>query len=174
MLGKLKSMLGGHRILNRFQFRRIKLDDLAAFGTDHVVVMLMLVIVLVVRATVAEAHLARQSGLRQQPQRPIDCRLANARILRLHQAVKIFAGHVPFSAQEHVENQVALRGALQPFLLDVLDENFLLFSHYSTRGLSPKPLHLTTEVVALEIRAILEHPLKIDCWSKMNKLTTRK
>ena len=129
MLGKLKSMLGGHCILNCFEFRRIKLYDLVAFRANHVVVMFVFVVVLVMRATVAKANLARQSGFRQQPQRSIHCRLAYARILRLHQAIKVFARHVTFGAQEHIQNQVALRGALQALLLNVFDENFLLFSH---------------------------------------------
>jgi len=115
MLGKLKSMLGSHRILNRFQFRRVKLDDFVALRANHVVVMLVFVIVLVMRATVAKAHLAGESGFHQQPQRSIDCRLPDAWILGLHQPVKVFAGHMPFSAQEHIQNQVALRGAFQPF-----------------------------------------------------------
>ena len=112
MLGKLKSMLGGHRILNCFQFRRVKLDDFVAFRTNHVVVMFVFVIVLVMRATVAEAHLTRQSGFHKQPQRSIDCCLPDAWILGLHKPVKIFARHVTFSTQKHIQNQVTLRGAL--------------------------------------------------------------
>ena len=80
MLGKLKSMLGGHRILNCFEFRRIKLDDLVAFRANHVVVMFVFVVVLVMRATIAEANLAREAGISQQSQRAIDRRLPDRRI----------------------------------------------------------------------------------------------
>jgi len=36
---------------------------------------------------------------------------------------------VPFSVQENIENQVTLRRALQPLLLNVFKKDFLLFSH---------------------------------------------
>ena len=65
VLRNLKLMLGRHRVLDGFEFRREELDDLAAFRTDHVIVMLMFVVVFVVRASVAEAHFTRESGLGQ-------------------------------------------------------------------------------------------------------------
>ena len=62
VLRNLKLMLGRHRVLDRFEFRREELDDLAAFRTDHVIVMLMFVVVFVVRASIAEAYFTRESG----------------------------------------------------------------------------------------------------------------
>jgi len=55
MLGDFEPVLCGHSVLYRFKFCRVKLNDLAAFGTDHVVVMFVFVIVLVVCATIAKA-----------------------------------------------------------------------------------------------------------------------
>jgi hypothetical protein len=65
MRGQFESMLRGHRILNRFQFRRIEFDDLTAFGTDHVIMMLMFVVVLVMGAPVTEPDLTRETRVSQ-------------------------------------------------------------------------------------------------------------
>ncbi len=129
MLLDFKAMLGGHRILNGFQFGREEFYDLATLHADHVVVMLVLVIVLVVRASVAEAHLARQPGFGQKLERAIDCGLPYAGVFRLHQPVEVFAGQVLFGTQKDFQYQVALRRPLQPCLLDVLEKYFLLFTH---------------------------------------------
>ena len=75
VLSQLKSVFRGHRILNSFQLGRIEFNDLSALRTDHVIVMLMLVVVLVMRATITEANLAREAGISQQSQRAIDRRL---------------------------------------------------------------------------------------------------
>jgi hypothetical protein len=55
--------------------------------------------------------------------------LPDARVFLSNQAVKIFAGKMRFRAQEDVKDQVALRGTLQSLLLNMLEKNFLLFSH---------------------------------------------
>src|SRR5437667_3977532 len=62
---QLELVLCGHRVLKSFQFRRVELDDLAAIGTDHVIVMLMLVVVFVVRASIAKANFTRQARVGQ-------------------------------------------------------------------------------------------------------------
>jgi len=119
MLRQLKSMLRRHCILNRLELRRIEFDDFAALGTDHVVVMLMLVVVLVMRAAIAKPHLTSQAGFRQYAQGPINRRLTDSGVFFAYQTIKVFARHVSFSFQEHFEDQITLRSALQPFLLDV-------------------------------------------------------
>ena len=129
MLRDLEAMLRGHRVLNRFQLGRKELDDLATLGTDHVIVMLMFVVVFVVGDAVAKANFARESCFGEQLERAIDSRLADAGIFLLDQPVEIFAGKMSFGAQKNVENQVALSGALESLLLNVFEENFLLFSH---------------------------------------------
>src|SRR5216684_919731 len=112
-------MLCRHCVLYGFQLGRIEFDDLSAFGTDHVIVMLMLVVMLVVRAPVAEPNFARKSGVGQKPERAIYGRLANAWILLTHQTIKIFARDMALRAQKNIENQIALRRALQTLLLNV-------------------------------------------------------
>ena len=128
VLSDFETVLGGHGILKSFQFSREKLDDLAALGTDHVVVVLMFVVVFVVRAPVAKANFAREAGFGQQLERAIDGSLTDGRILFLHQPVEVFVREMFLGAQENIQNQVALRRALQSPLLDVFKKDFLFFS----------------------------------------------
>ena len=137
-------MLRGHRILNSFQLRRIKLDDLAAFGTDHVIVMLMFVVMFVMRATVAETHLTRQTSFRQQAQGAIHSRLPDCRILLPHQSIKILTLHVPLSFQEYFEDQITLGRALQSLFLDVPEKDFLFFGHEFRELCVSKYVHILT------------------------------
>jgi hypothetical protein len=129
MFGKLKFISRSHGVLNRLEFRRIEFNNLAALRADHVIVMLMLVVVLVVRATIAKADFARQAGFGQQPQRAIDSGLTDGRIFIADQLIQIFAGHVAFSAEKDVENEVPLSSSLKTLFLNVIEEDFLLFSH---------------------------------------------
>src|SRR2546425_6621929 len=121
MLRDLEAMLCRHRVLDRFEFSRKKLNDAAAFRADHVIVMLMLIVMFVVGATIAKANFTGQAGFSQKLQGPIDSRLPNARVIFLDQSVKVFAGKMRFRAQKDVENQIALGRAFEPSLLDVFE-----------------------------------------------------
>ena len=134
VLRNLELMLGRHRVLNGFEFRREELDNLAALRTDHVIVMLMFVVVFVVRAPIAEADFTRESGFSQDLQGSIDCGLANSWIFFLYELIKIFVRDVIFSAEENVEDEVALGGAFHPMFLNVFEEDFLLFGCLLCRG----------------------------------------
>src|SRR5229473_6885741 len=94
MRSKLKSVLGGHLVLNGFQLRRVELDNLSADRADHVIVMLVLVIVLVMCAAIAESRFAGQPRISQKLQRTVNRSLSDARVLFAHQAIEIFARHV--------------------------------------------------------------------------------
>ena len=129
MLRNLKSMFGRHRVLNRFQFSREEFNHLAAFGTDHVVMVLMFVIVFVVRAAITKPDFTREAGVGQQFKRAIYGRMTDARIFFLDQAVKILAGKMFLGTQKHIQNQISLGGPLQALSLNMLKKNFLLFGH---------------------------------------------
>lgn len=58
----MKPVLGSHRVLNPFQLCGKEFDYSATLRADHVIVVLMLVVVFVVCAVVAEADLAREPG----------------------------------------------------------------------------------------------------------------
>jgi len=90
MLRDLKPVLGGHRVLDGFEFGGEELDYLAALGTDHVIVVLVFVVVLVVRAPVTEPNLACESSFSQEFERAVDGSLPDSGILFLHEAIEIF------------------------------------------------------------------------------------
>src|SRR5260370_31294523 len=129
MRSELKSVLGGHLVLNSFQLRRVELDDLSASRADHVIVMLVLVIMLVMGTAIAESRFAGQARISQELQRAIDGGLPDARILFAHQAIEIFARHVTLGAEKYIQDQRALRGSLKALSAKMFDENFLLFGH---------------------------------------------
>src|SRR5436309_634518 len=91
MLLDFKTVLGGHSILNGFEFGGVKLYYLAALYADHVVVMLVFVVVLVMRAPVAEANLARQPRFGQEFQCAINGCLPNSRVFLFDKLVQVFA-----------------------------------------------------------------------------------
>ena len=62
VLRDFEAMLGGHGVLERFQFSRKELDDLATLGADHVIVMFVFIVMFVMRATIAKTNLPRQPG----------------------------------------------------------------------------------------------------------------
>src|SRR5260221_6457367 len=129
MRSKLKSVHGGHLILNSFQLRRVELNYLSTDRADHMIVMLMLVIVFVMGAAIAEARFAGQPRISQKLQRAVNRRLSDAPVLFAHQAIEVFARHVPLSAEKDFQDQVALRGSLEALSAKMFDENFLLFGH---------------------------------------------
>src|SRR5207237_2477153 len=87
MFGQFEFVFRGHRVLNRFQLRRIEFNDLSALRADHVIVMLMFVVMLVMRAAIAESHLARETGVGYESQRAINGCLADRRIFFPHQLI---------------------------------------------------------------------------------------
>jgi hypothetical protein len=151
VLGHLETVLCRHRVLNCFQLGRKELDNPATLRTDHVVVVLMLVIMFVVRDAIAKTNLASESGFRQKLQRAIDRSLSDAGVLLPNQAIKVFTGKVGFRSQKYVENQVALRRPLESLLLNMFKENFLLFCH----ALGDPQSRLVTCLSTYSVRLIL-------------------
>src|SRR6266849_4002757 len=124
MRSKLKLVPGGHLVLNSFQLRRVKLDDFSADRADHVIVMLMLVVMLVMSAAIAETRFAGQPGISQKLQRAINGGLSHAVVPFAHQAIEIFARHVTFSPEKDLQDQIALGSSLQALSAQMFDENF--------------------------------------------------
>ena len=129
VLGHLEAVLCRHRVLDRLQLSRKELDDPATLRADHMIVMLVLVVMFVVGNAVTETNFARESGFGQQLQRSVDRGLPDAGVFPFDEPVEILTGKMLFRPQEDIKNQVALSGALEPFLLDMFKKDFLFFSH---------------------------------------------
>ena len=127
MLGNLEPVLGRHRVLDGFEFSGVELDDLAALGTDHVIVMLMFVVMLEVRTSITKTNFTRESGFGQDLEGSIDGGLTDGRIFFFNELIKILIRQVLFSAQKNIQDQRALRRTFQPLLLDVFKKDFLFF-----------------------------------------------
>jgi hypothetical protein len=102
MLLHFKLVFCGHRILYGLEFGRKEFDDLAALGTDHMIVMLVFVVMLVMSSTISKTHFSRQPSVRQEFQGAIDGGLAHSRIFLLDEAIEVFTGKVFFDPQKDV------------------------------------------------------------------------
>lgn len=61
-MGRLEPKVAGHLILHLFDLGRKELNYLTAFRTDHVIVMLVVVVVLVISFAISETDLASKSS----------------------------------------------------------------------------------------------------------------
>ena len=125
MVSRTKAKFARHLILQRFDIGREKFDHLAAFGTDHVIVVIVIVVVLIVSFVITKTHLASQPRLGQKLQRSVDGRVSNGPVNFLDETVKIFARKMVFRTQKYLKNQIPLTGSAQPRDLDMFLENAL-------------------------------------------------
>lgn len=128
VMRRVKAEFVGHFILHRFDRLRKELDHLSALGADHMVVMIVIVMVFVICLVVAEPNLPGQPGFGQELQRPVNGRVADGRVLFLHQPVQVLACEVLFGAEEDIHDQVPLRRPPQTCLLDVCQEDLPLLT----------------------------------------------
>ena len=118
-----KPQFARHFILQGFYVLRKKLDDLSAFGTDHVIVVLVIVMVLVIGLVVTEPHFASKARIGQQLERSVYGRVAYIRIVLLDQSIKVFARQVFLGSKKDVHYQVALARSLQARALEMFEEH---------------------------------------------------
>jgi hypothetical protein len=72
-----------HFVLQLLDAGGKKLDNAAALGADHVVVMLVVEMMLVIGLVVTEPHLAGESGLRQELQGAINRGVPDGRVFAM-------------------------------------------------------------------------------------------
>ena len=62
-MGRLKSKVVRHLVLQGFDLSGVKFDDPTAVGADHMIVMLVIEVVLVICLIVAESNFASETRL---------------------------------------------------------------------------------------------------------------
>jgi hypothetical protein len=112
-----------HFILKDLDLLRKEFDDLATLGTDHVIVVVVVEMMFVISAIVAETDLSCQTGLHQQLQRTVDGRQADTGVLFADQKIQIFACDMTLCSQERKQDGFTLVRASKAGGLDVLIEN---------------------------------------------------
>lgn len=120
MGGDGEAVAVGDFFLEFFDEGVVELDDLAAFGADHVIVVAVHVAVLVALLPVAEIELAGEPALRQQRQRPVHGREPDARLGLGHQPVQFLRAGVLFAIEKRVQDRPPLLGDFQVVLRDVI------------------------------------------------------
>ena len=128
----LKVVARGHVVVfasNLFLYlvdlRRIELHRAPALRANHMMMAATVVLMLVAGHAVLEGHLARQSALRQQLQRPVDRGEPDPRIVALHQMVQFLRREMATCLQKRAQDCVALSGVLQPDSFQVVTKTLL-------------------------------------------------
>jgi hypothetical protein len=114
MMGRLKAIGRRNLVLFLLDQFAVEFDQLATIGTDQVVVMLVIELVLVPAPTVAQPFLTRQTTLPQQFERSIDRRETDRRIFRFDLLVEIFGTEMALGLEKDAEDQVTLTSPLVP------------------------------------------------------------
>ena len=134
-----------HLVLQVFDVRRKELDHLPAFGTDHVIVVLVIVVMFVVCLVVTKTNFPRQPGFRQKFKSSVNGRVTHRLVFLLDKPVEVFASQMCFGSKKDLEDEVALAGAPKAGFLDVVEKDLLFlgellfFLSHTSRGsiLSP-------------------------------------
>ena len=91
MMRRPKAEFVCHLVLQILDLRRKKLQDLTAFRTDHMIVMLVFEMMLVLGLVIAEPYLACQPCLSKKLQRAVNGRVPDRRVLAMNQKIKVLA-----------------------------------------------------------------------------------
>ena len=126
MVKYLESELRRCLILERFDFRFIKFDRLAALHADHVVVMLVIVQVFVSCDAVGEVDRPGEAAIGQNRHGAVHGCIADARIFLAHHPINILGAAMPFVLQKDVEDELPVWRQLQLVTLQVFHKNLHL------------------------------------------------
>lgn len=120
----------GHFVLQLLDRLVFELFDVAATGTDQVVVVLPLAHVLVAGLAVAELHLAGDARLGEELQGAVHGGVADVRVLGPELQIQLLDAQMPVAGEETVEDDVALLGRLESALGHEFGESFFLGSFH--------------------------------------------
>ena len=132
-------------------------DDPAASLADEVIVM-ALAYCFVARLAFIEVSLVQQRAFLQEPQRPVNRRVADVRVDLLDLGVQFLGADVMPVIEEYARDVVALAGGLEPALLESrvegehplfrADRGFAIDYGVPSRRAFGEPRHLGTQVEA--------------------------
>jgi hypothetical protein len=125
-----EAVAGGYFLLQAFDVAVFELHDLSAVGANEVVVVAFMgdIIVLSLRA---EVSCLRQAGFAKEIERAVDRRQPQMRIFSRELVVQLFRGDM-LLLEKGIKNQLALAGAFQLMLPEMLFQGFyffLMFGH---------------------------------------------
>lgn len=120
-----------------FDLRGKELDRSAAFGADHVVMAVPVVLALVTGHAVVELHLAGEAAVGQQFEGAVDGGEADTGVGALDEVVQFFGGEMLVGFQEGAQDGIALAGVLQPDSFEVVIEALRGLANGFMRELGP-------------------------------------
>lgn len=117
-------------LLELADFLRKKLNRVTTLCANHVVMAAAVVLMFVTGDAVVEGDFAGQTAFRQQFQRAVYGRIADARIFFLHQTMKFVGREVITGFEKRAQNGISLTGLLQADALQVFVEDILGLPHH--------------------------------------------
>ena len=144
---RFESKVARHLVLKRLDVCRKELDHLTAIGTDHVIVMLVVVMMFVVGLVIAEPDLACEACLGKQFESTINGGESDRGVDLVNEAVQVLAGKVFLGAKKDLKDEITLAGTPQACRLDMLKEDrsfyleFSLFPNQNTPLLQGRYYH---------------------------------
>ena len=107
-------------LLSTLDHRALELDDLSATHAHQMVVVLLLD--LVAGRAVVEVAFAGETGITEDLHGPIDGRVSDVGIELANLPEQFLAGDVTSGFEEHLQNRLALPGALEEWLVGIIDK----------------------------------------------------
>ena len=122
----LKSEVACHLVLQLLDGGRKELDDLAALGADHVVMVLVIIMMLVIGLVVAKSYLASEASLCQKFEGAVNGGQAHRRVQLVDETIEVLTRQVFLGAEKGLEYQVALPRTTKSRRLYVFEKELFL------------------------------------------------
>ena len=134
MAGSEVLVFASHLAFDALDVGGEKFDRAAALGTDHVMMVAAIVLMLVAGDAIVEGDFAGQAAFGQKLQRAVYRRKADALILLAHQTVEIVRGEVVSGVEEGAQDGIALTGVLQADTMEMIVKHGLGFAQHLRRN----------------------------------------
>jgi len=108
-------VFGRDFVLQVLDARFLKLDDVAAFDANQVIVVRGVIGKFVASKSIAEAALVGNPTFREELECPVDSCIPDARVARPNLSQKLFDADVAFRAKERLDDKPSLIGRAQAF-----------------------------------------------------------
>lgn len=142
-MGQFEVELLGDLVLRPLDDFAVEFDQFATAGTDQVIVMLMVVVMLVATTPIAEPLLPCQSALTQKFEGAVDGGVPDRWILLLDQMIEILGTEMALCPEKDQQYELPLGSLLQSCPPDMLEKYLFLLNEFG-HGNNFNPRDITT------------------------------
>lgn len=152
MVSWFEFVTGSDSILHGLDHFTVKLDQVSTLDANQVIMVAVFVVAFVPRPAVVKIHLGSEPAFGKQFECSIDGREPNRSVPLLHQLVEILTAEMPFRAEEHFKNEIALAASLQPRFFEMPLEDLFFGGPVLRRH--AVPFALNSRVLPIGLRAL--------------------